>query len=281
MKWNGMMLGLLLITRSLMGQTSPQKIHEAKLPSGEIIEIMNDGTWKKKVETKPVLDWVTVPGGSFTMGSPAEEKERIEDETRVKVTLDAFKMSSKEITFAQYDLFCDATGRQKPEDGGWGRGERPVVNVSWHDANAFAAWMGGRLPTEAEWEYACRAGSTSAFHTGNQITTVQANYNGTKPYGDLAGSEYRRQTVPVGSFSANAWGLFDMHGNVWEWCSDWYGPYPANATSNPQGPETGSTKVFRGGGWYSGGTLLRSAKRNNLNPDYSYNFIGFRIVTSD
>lgn len=273
-----MLLGLLLATRSLMGQTPPEKIHEVKLPSGEMIEIMSDGTWKKKVVEKPVIDWVAIPAGSFTMGSPVQETDRNDDEAQVQVTLSACKMSRTEVTFAQYDLFCDATGREKPDDSGWGRGNRPVINVSWHDANAFAVWMGARLPTEAEWEYTCRAGSNSAFSTGTNITTLQANYNGTKPYGELDAGEYRRQTLPAGSFSPNAWGLHDLHGNVWEWCNDWYGPYASTPQVDPQGSEKGTGKVFRGGGWYSAGSLLRSARRYNLNPDFHYNFVGFRIV---
>ena len=265
----------------LVAQNSAEILHEINLPSGEMIELRSDSTWNLKIIEKPVIEWADIPAGSFLIGSPSSEADRNEDEWQVKVHLDSFRMSRHEITFAQYDLFCEATGREKPDDNGWGRKNRPVMNVSWHDAKAFAEWMGARLPTEAEWEYACRAGTTTPFNTGENITTFQANYNGKTPYKDFAEGEYRRETMPVGSFEPNAWGLYDMHGNVWEWCSDWYSAYPKKEQSNPQGPETGNSRVFRGGGWYSAGMMCRSARRYNLNPDFSYNFIGFRIVMNE
>jgi formylglycine-generating enzyme len=263
------------------GQSGPQVLHEIKLPDGQMIQIMDDGTWHEKVVQKPVIEWVSIPGGSFTMGSPVAEADRLEDEKQYHVTLKGFKMSKYEVTFAQYDLFCEATGRAKPDDNGWGRGTRPVINVSWEDAKAFADWVGARLPTEAEWEYAARAGTTTPFYTGENLSTLEANYNGRNPYKDFPQGEYRHQTMPVGSFSANAWGLYDMHGNVWEWCSDWYGPYPAKASTDPAGPVNGAAKVFRGGGWYSAAMLCRSARRYNLNPGFSYNFLGIRLVAVD
>jgi formylglycine-generating enzyme required for sulfatase activity len=267
-----------VIAGTSMAQTNPAKIHEVRLPNGSLIEIMSDSTWKTKAIITPEIAMISIPAGTFLMGSPSGESGRNEDEQQVQVTLDSFRMSATEITFGQFDLFCEATGREKPDDNGWGRGNRPVVNVNWHDAVAFAEWVGGRLPTEAEWEYACRAGSTTSYNTGATITTHQANYNGTKPPIDTIAGDYRRNTLPVGTFAPNHWGLYDMHGNVWEWCHDWYDLYPKKPATNPQGPVTGTAKVFRGGGWYSGAHLLRSARRYNLNPDFSYNFVGFRIV---
>lgn len=278
MKMHSLMLISLFLMQNLVAQHSPSVIHETTLPTGEVVEIMSDGTWKKKMIVKPVFEWVQIPAGSFMMGSPLTEPNRTDDEQQVKVSLSPFQMSKHEVTFAQYDLFCEATGREKPDDHGWGRGNRPVINITWYDAAAFAAWVGGRLPTEAEWEYACRAGSTAPFSHGNVITTKEANFDGTKPNNGAEAGEYRRQTLPVGSFAPNAWGLYDMHGNVWEWCSDWYGPYATTPQTNPQGPSKGAGKVFRGGGWYSGATVLRSARRYNLNPDFAYSFVGFRIV---
>jgi len=234
----------------------------------------------KPKTSKPEIEWVSIPAGTFTMGSPASEVDREDNESpRHQVTLSAFKMSKYEITFSQYDAFCNATGRKKPKDEGWGRGNRPVINISWDDATAFAKWMGCRLPTEAEWEYACRAGTTTPFNTGNNLTTSQANYHGNNPYNNNAKGEYREKTLPVGSFAPNAWGLYDMHGNVWEWCSDWYGGYSTSAQTNPKGASSGSDRVRRGGSWYSRAYYCRTANRIGDAPGNRYYYIGFRLVS--
>lgn len=232
-------------------------------------------------QNKPTIEWVDIPAGTFTMGSPTSEVDRKSNETQHQVTLSAFKMSKYEVTFEQYDLFCDATGRSKPSDEGWGRGNRPVINVSWDDATAFAEWMGCRLPTEAEWEYAARGGTTTPFSTGNNLTTSQANYNGNYPYNNNANGEYRQKTLPVGSFAANAYGLFDIHGNVWEWCSDWYGDYSTSALTNPKGASSGSFRVLRGGCWGNDACCCRSANRFGYTPAFRDDFIGFRLVSPE
>ncbi len=239
--------------------------------------------------TKPSIKWVSIPAGTFMMGSPASEVDRNDDdsqhsgynESQHEVKLSAFKMSAYEVTFEQYDAFCVATKREKPSDQGWGRGQRPVINVSWDDATAFAKWVGARLPTEAEWEYACRAGSTTPFNTGENLTTNQANYNGNYPYNNNATGIYREQSTAVGSFAANAWGLYDMHGNVLEWCRDWYGDYPSTAQSNPTGPTEGSWRVLRGGGWEFLARYCRAATRGYYYPDYRDNLMGFRLVSPE
>lgn len=221
---------------------------------------------------KDKISWVAIPGGMFTMGSPEGEADRYDNETQHEVTLTAFKMSKYEVTFYQYDFFCDATGRSKPDDEGWGRGKRPVINVTWFDAIAFTEWLGCRLPTEAEWEYACRARTTTPFNTGNKLTTSQANcYSNIK-------SEYKNKTLPVGSFAANDWGLYDMHGNVWEWCSDLYGDYSTSAQTNPKGASSGSDRVYRGGSWNMYDQYCRSAYRSSNYPDGNYSSVGFRVV---
>jgi len=221
--------------------------------------------WEAK-NGRPRMEWVAIPAGTFMMGSPSSEAGReIDEGPQHQVTLSGFKMSKYEVTFAQYDAFCEATGRSKPFDNGWGRANRPVINVSWHDATAFAQWMGCRLPTEAEWEYACRAGTTTAYHTESTLNSSQANFNSGK-------------TQPVGSYAPNAWGLFDMHGNVWEWCSDWYGSYSSSAQTNPGGPASGSTRVLRGGSWGNGGWDCRSANRYYYDPSGRNNHDGFRLV---
>lgn len=232
-------------------------------------------------QTKPIIEWVPIPSGTFTMGSPESEVDRGKNETQHQVTLGAFMMSKYEITFEQYDLFCDATGRKKPIDEGWGRNSHPVINVSWDDANAFALWMGCRLPTEAEWEFAARSGTSTPFNTGNNLTSSQANYDGNNPYNKNAKGEYRKKTLSVGSFAANGFGLFDMHGNVWEWCSDLYGPYSTDPQINPKGATSGKARVRRGGGWNDFARRCRSSYRDNVSPAYSDYSIGIRLVKSN
>jgi formylglycine-generating enzyme required for sulfatase activity len=214
----------------------------------------------------PEIEWMPIPAGTFNMGSGLYEWGRYSQPAH-QVTLGAFEMSKYPVTFDQYDAFCDATGKPKPDDNGWGRDKRPVIHVDWNDAHAFAEWMGCRLPTEAEWEYACRAGTTTRFNTGWLLNANQANFNANL-----------RKTNPVGTYAPNAWGLHDMHGNVWEWCSDWFGMYSSSAQTNPKGPSSGLDRVLRGGGWYNNGRYCRSAHRERSLPSGRYNRVGFRLV---
>ena len=233
-------------------------------------------------KTKIKIEWAEIPAGTFKMGSPKNEYRRGSDEYQHEVSLDSFYMSKYTITFDQYDIFCDSTGRSKPDDSDWGRGIRPVINVSWEDAVAFTEWLGAgsRLPTEAEWEYACRARTTTPFHTGNKLPTSKVNYNGNDPYGKKTKGSHRGETLPVGSFRPNAWKLYDMHGNVYEWCLDWYDEdyYSISSPRNPQGPSFAIERVLRGGSWDDWGGNCRSAKRFNSAPTNSNNTIGFRVV---
>lgn len=228
------------------------------------------------------IEWVEIPAGTFKMGSPKGEVDREKDEVQHNVTISSFKMSKFPITFEQYDAYCEALGNQKLSFelklDMVVEGKRPVTYVGWDDATEFAEWMDCRLPTEAEWEYACRAGTTTPFNTGNNITTSQANYDGAAPYGKNKEGEYRHRTVPVDSFSPNAWGLYDMHGNVSEWCSDFYGEYPTTPQINPKGPEAGSYRVIRGGNWRSSARFCRSACRGNLGIHDVSGDLGFRLV---
>jgi formylglycine-generating enzyme required for sulfatase activity len=168
------------------------------------------------------------------------------------------------------------------------KGEKnlPVDSVSWPNAEAFVRKLEAvdkipyRLPTEAEWEFACRAGTTTSFHFGETLSTAQANYNGNFTYGKGKPGLYREKTVPVGALPPNAWGLHEMHGNLWQWCQDWHGGYPTGDMIDPQGPKTGSNRVLRGGSWGSHPVFCRSANRNFSAPDSRTEFYGFRVCFS-
>jgi formylglycine-generating enzyme required for sulfatase activity len=292
-------------------------------------------------QTKPNIDWAEIPAGTFTMfGEPTSDNKP----TPHQVTLSPFKLSKCEITIKQFKTFIDATGYvttgdkqgYRPQYGtdydnysndpgsyimksndfkfkknvNWkcdtygnvrpeSEYNHPVIHVSWYDAKAFADWMNCRLPTEAEWEYSCRAETTSFFNTGHDINTSQANYND-DTYKSI-------RTRPVGSFLPNKWGLYDMHGNVKEWCNDFFANYPAaSELSNPKGPTIGQTigsfkstssggysssvlstmtiheesaRVMRGGGWYSSKESCYSLKRESYHPEFRRSDIGFRIVS--
>lgn len=240
----------------------------------------NNTSIKESSINKPIIEFVDIQAGTFTMGSPSSEKGRQDDEIQHQVTLSAFKMSKYPVTFEQFDMFCEATGRTKPR--GRKRGNLPVSQVTWYDATAFAEWMSCRLPTEAEWEYATRANTTTPFYTGDCLTSEQANFNGRKPYTNCKKSENRKKPLAVGSFPPNAFGLYDMHGNIWEWCSDWYGEYDLKETSNPKGPETGELKILRGGGWREPARECRSAYRGAGTPPGNRGAgMSFRLVKDE
>jgi formylglycine-generating enzyme required for sulfatase activity len=161
----------------------------------------------------------------------------------------------------------------------------PVEMVSWFMAQEFTRELNRkerinkyRLPTEAEWEYACRAKTTTPFNTGKCISTDQANYRGNYPGKNCPKGEYRDKGVKIGSFQPNAWDLYDMHGNVYEWCQDWYGDYPSNSVADPMGSDKSDVRVLRGGSWGSFAWHIRSADRGINYPDYLSGQIGFRVA---
>jgi formylglycine-generating enzyme required for sulfatase activity len=215
---------------------------------------------------------VVIPGGRFLMGSPPDEPERRDNERQHEVEVAPFALGKYAVTFEEYDRFALATHRNKPSDEDWDRGRRPVINVTWVDAMAYVEWLSQqtgqtyRLPTEAEWEYACRAGTTAPFYFGETINTDQANYNGNYVHGKGGKGIYRQKTVEVGQFPANAWGLRDMHGNVWEWTGSEYDEGYGGAESRLVGDRnSGGPRVLRGGSGNEPGRL-RSAARGGGDP---------------
>jgi formylglycine-generating enzyme required for sulfatase activity len=231
---------------------------------------------------------VIIPAGNFLMGSPQSERGRSPDEgPQHFVTLcKALAIGRDPVTFDEYDRFALATGRGLQEDQGWGRRDRPVINVSWHDANAYADWLSQqtdrcyRLPTEAEWEYAARAGTTTAYWWGDSFEENRAHCAS----GFLDGIRRRLftgKTQPVGSFPANPWGIRDTLGNVWEWtadaCHDNYEGAPCDGSAWETGVKV-DQRVLRGGSWGNVPKPLRSANRFGTNPDNRSYFVGFRLV---
>ena len=230
------------------------------------------------------LEMVMIPSGSFMMGSP--EKGRTQDESpQHEVNVPAFSMGKYVVTQEQYQQIM---GNNPSSFKG---AKRPVEQVSWNNAVEFCQKLSEktgreyRLPSEAEWEYACRAGTTTPFHFGETITTDLANYDGESTYGDGVEGVYRRETTEVGSFGvANNFGLYDMHGNVWEWCQDsWHSNYkgaPTDGSAWLDNKESSNRKLLRGGSWFSNPRLCRSAYRLYSNRDNHDGIIGFRVVCS-
>ncbi|HRJ51729.1 MAG TPA: SUMF1/EgtB/PvdO family nonheme iron enzyme [Candidatus Thiothrix moscowensis] len=253
-------------------------------------------------------EMVNIPAGSFTMGCK-EGRDDVEggcdsdEKPAHKVTLSAFKLAKTEVTVGQFRAFVEATrykttAEEKGScwsldaDGKWGdvkgnswrklgfpqTDDHPVACVSWDDAQAYVVWLGKetsklyRLPTEAEWEYAARGGKENAYPWGQSIGKNNANCSG-----DLCGEKFD-YTSPVGSFSPNPFGLYDMHGNAWEWVSDWKGEYAAEQQQDPKGASSGSSRVLRGGSWVNEPRYVRSALRNDRTPDLRHYNVGFRVA---
>jgi formylglycine-generating enzyme required for sulfatase activity len=218
--------------------------------------------------------------GKFTMGSPSNEEKRDDDEIchEVKLT-QGFYIGATEVTQAQWHAVMD----EKVSD--IVSGDLPITSISWRDAFEFCQRLSkkeGRayhLPTEAQWEYACRSGTKTPFSFGETISTDQANYNGGFVYGRGQKGVHRKKLLPVGSFEPNAWGLYDMHGNAGEWCQDWYGDYPTPSVNDPVGPSKGALRVARGGSWNDLPEWCRSAFRVKVPPELGTPYLGFRVVS--
>jgi formylglycine-generating enzyme required for sulfatase activity len=291
--------GMALIPNVGTGRTTVGVRTGNVLIAGPSVLVQAGQTASVRIE-RPVPDGVVrINGGTFLMGSPATEAGRDGDEVQHSVTVSGFYMSKYEVTQKEW---VEVMG----SNPSYFKGDNlPVECVSWYDAveycnkrsvkegltpaytidktrsdpdnrngNDKVKWVvtwnrgasGYRLPTEAEWEYACRAGTTTAYSTGGSITTGQANYDNSSG------------TKNVGSYSVNPWGLYDMHGNVWEWCWDWYESYGDGAQTDPVGASSGADRLVRGGGWGGTARYARSANRDYGTPSFRYNDLGFRLV---
>ncbi len=273
-------------------------------------EVDKEEFQRRLIETKERLQTVLsltsvlvkVKGGTFQMGDVNNEGYNTEKPVHtVKLTYD-YWIGKYAVTFREYDTFCAATSRSVPDDDGWGRGQRPVIWVIWNDAIGYCNWLsekegiakaydsngnlldrngnittdikqvkGYRLPTEAEWEYAARGGQK----TNGYKYAGSDDLNEVVWYDDNSD----RQTHPVGEKKGNELGLYDMTGNVWEWCHDWYGVYASRTQTNPTGPSSGSRRVLRGGSWQTYDWLCRAAVRPDYTPGNGVNgLLGFRLV---
>ncbi|MFM7514770.1 MAG: formylglycine-generating enzyme family protein [Cyanobium sp.] len=246
----------------------------------------------------PSLTMLWIPPGRFWMGSPAEEAERSEDEgPQHLVQLQGFFLAQTPITQLQWRSVAEwrpLKGEEpwglelNPEPSRFKGDQRPVETVSWHEAMEFCRRLSQRtgrrytLPSEAQWEYACRAGTTTPFHFGETISSELANYDGAEIYGDGPKGEFRNQTTDVGIFPANAWGLHDMHGNVWEWCEDHWNPNYEGAPEDgrswlDESAKKNEFRLLRGGSWYNLPRDCRSAFRSDFHPVNRYGSFGFRV----
>jgi formylglycine-generating enzyme required for sulfatase activity len=246
-------------------------------------------TAEKRFTNSIGMEFALLPAGSFMMGSPPDEPRRNKDEVQHQVTLSKpFYMQTTEVTLKQWRALMGkrffGLFRRR------GKENKPIVKVSWFDCVDFVKKLNAlnegiyRLPTEAEWEYASRAGSQKAYSWGKDIDCKKAMYsNNTLKSEDCVDYVKSRglatdSPAPVMSYAPNAWGLYDMHGNVWEWVQDWYGKYPHTAVVDPKGAETGTERVRRGGSWFKYGRACRSANRNFAHPATKHNTLGFRVV---
>lgn len=232
------------------------------------------------------MKFAWIPPGSFQMGNNANDDDlrlllAVDDDENsvhhVKISK-GFYLGIHPVTQAQWRWVMGSDNRPSHFAGD----DRPVEQVSWDDCKVFCGRMQEltgkpiRLPTEAEWEYACRAGTQTPFSMGETISTDQANYNGNFVYGDGKRGIYRAKTVPVGSFPPNPWGLYDMHGNVWQWCQDMFDEYPKNDVTDPL-VNTGENRVIRGGSWIDNPRECRAAYRGGSKPTLRHSLVGFRL----
>ncbi len=239
-------------------------------------------TGQSRITNSLDMEFVFIRPGTFMMGSPSNEPKRDKDEHQHRVTLTrGYYLQTTELTQGQWKrvMGSNPSGFKNCGD------DCPVEKVSWTSAQTFIQKLNQkegtdkyRLPTEAEWEYAARAGTKTPFSFGDCLSTDQANYDGNYPMPGCSKGRYRNKPVAVGSFPANAWGLYDMHGNVWEWCQDRHGDYPTGSVTDPNGPSSGEDRVSRGGSWGNYARYCRSAVRYGGSPDGRIYYLGFRLA---
>jgi formylglycine-generating enzyme required for sulfatase activity len=282
--WRGLRAMVRVVPRRIEGST--RGVFHLRTPFAH---------WREPVPGLPEEAWpdmVTLPSGNFLMGAPEEEEGSSNDERprRRVAILRSFALGRVPVTFGMWDAAVSAgfeppKGSARPNDEGWGRDQRPVINVSCEDAEAYCNWLNQRLglssgeyrlPTEAEWEYACRAGTQTPFSFGETISSSQVNYDAGYVYGSGQKGEYRNQTVPVGSLPANGWGLHEMHGNVREWVADVHRPY--SLTSASSGGSVADRRIQRGGSWFNDPRFVRSAFRIGNSPGNRDSDAGFRLA---
>ncbi|MCB0665354.1 MAG: formylglycine-generating enzyme family protein [Saprospiraceae bacterium] len=236
----------------------------------------------KWIESHTLMEFVLIKPGKFMMGTPPGEKGQYKLDHYHEVELtQAFYIGKYEVTQGQWKQLMNENPSHFESLGD----SLPVENVNWYEAQEFISKLNllnpqyqFSLPTEAQWEYACRAGTTTPYNTGSNLTTNGANYDGRYPYDGFPEGIYRNRPMPVGSFKPNAWGLYDMHGNVWEWCKDWYCEYPESSVKDPVGECDTTLKVIRGGSWYFDAESARSARRYTHHPEDRGFSLGFRVV---
>jgi formylglycine-generating enzyme required for sulfatase activity len=259
-----------------------EELNELENPQNENLAFV---IWADNADSK-YKDMVYIPGGSLRMGS----KFNADEKPKHNVTVKGFYLDKYEVTVAEFRQFCKATRKRMPRQPSWNNDKHPVVNVSWKAARAYAKWKGKRLPTEAEWEYAARIGNKRLYYSWGNIKPSR------RRGGNIADESIRAEkrfwkiwkgyydgfvyTSPVGSFNPNQFGLYDMTGNVCEWCSDWYDAeyYKNSPKANPKGPDKGSHKVVRGGSWNFGPRKVLTTKRFYFRVEVELDHVGFRCA---
>lgn len=266
---------------------SPPPPPLASAPFDEAAAQQLQSAWAKHLKTEVEvtnslgMKLMLIPPGEFQMGSPADEAEHSSDESQHHVRLtQPYYLGKFEVTQAEYEKVMGGNPSRFTGDA-----RRPVETVSWHDAVEFCRRLSEReqksyrLPTEAQWEYACRAGTTTAFHWGITSNGTESNVDGNYPYATMTKGTCLQRTTTVGNYAQNKFGVYDMHGNVWEWCHDGYDAdyYSRSTAADPHGPADGLSRVLRGGSWNDYARLTRSANRYRTTPDDRNATSGFRI----